>query len=81
MYEDEIMETVTRKAEPKRTRKDIFTNVLYTANILLASATVVVLLLKYVIGVWHGIPGWVPRAMFAVGWCAIWVALSMKEDK
>ena len=68
-------------AERSRKRKDRFTDVLYAVNLILVGVVVVILLLKYVVGVWHGIPEWIPRAIFAVGWCAIWVALGMKEDK
>ena len=68
-------------AERFRNWKDRFVDVLYIINVILIAATVIILLLKYVVGVWHGVPAWIPRAMFAVGWCAIWVALSMKEGK
>ena len=47
MYEDEIMETVTRKVEPKRIRKDICIDILYAVNLILAGVVAGIALCKF----------------------------------
>ena len=47
MYEDEIMETVTRKVEDKRTRKDICIDILYAVNLILAGVAAGIALCKF----------------------------------
>ena len=47
MYEDEIMETVTRKVEDKRTWKDICIDILYAVNLILAGVVIGIGLCKF----------------------------------
>lgn len=53
MYEDEIMETVTRKVEDKRTRKDVCIDILYAVNLILAGVVAGIALCKFVPGFWR----------------------------
>jgi hypothetical protein len=66
--------------KPCRGWKDICRSILYAVNLILIGVIVVVLLLKYVFGVLHGVPAWIPRATFAVGFCSISVALCMEDE-
>lgn len=63
-----------------RNWKDIFHSILYAINLVLIGVIVVALLLKYVFGVLHGVPAWIPTVTFVMGFCGISVALCM-EDK